>query len=183
MLRDIIRSFRVKELLLLLLLMCILVWVHGLGMVTMLALWCICFIFVVPFDYYKGRLLPGILLFTFLYSAFGLMNGFMTIPKLIGLILPMALFYILGRFLVIRIRKPIHLILLLILLLICYQLEVYTSFLDSYFSGNSPMSDKRVFYLGGDENRALTATLVGLNISVSMVGLSSFIILFFCVLW
>jgi hypothetical protein len=105
------------------------------------------------------------------------MNGFMTIPKLIGLILPMLLFYILGRFLVIRIRKPIHLILLLILLLICYQLEVYTSFLDNYFSGNAPMSDKRVFYLGGDENRVLTATLVGLNISVSMVGLSSFIIL------
>lgn len=177
MLRDIIRSFRVKELLLLLLLMCILVWVHGLGMVTMLALWCICFIFVVPFDYYKGKLLPGILLFTFLYSAFGLMNGFMTIPKLIGLILPMALFYILGRFLVIRIRKPIHLILLLILLLICYQLEVYTSFLDNYFSGFYSMNNQRVFYLGGDENRALTATLVGLNISVSMVGLSSFIIL------
>ncbi len=177
MIKDIIKSFKIKELLLLLLLMCILIWVHGLGMVTMLALWCICFIFVVPFDYYKGKLLPGILLFTFLYSAFGFMNGFMTIPKLIGLILPMALFYILGRFLVIRIRKPIHLILLLILLLICYQLEVYTSFLDNYLSGNAPMSDKRVFYLGGDENRVLTATLVGLNISVSMVGLSSFIIL------
>ena len=177
MIKDIIKSFKIKELLLLLLLMCILIWVHGLGMVTMLALWCIFFIFVVPFEYYKGKLLPGILLFTFLYSAFGLMNGFMTIPKLIGLILPMVLFYILGRFLVIRIRKPIHLILLLILLLICYQLEVYTSFLDGYFSGFDSMNNQRVFYLGGDENRALTATLVGLNISVSMVGLSSFIIL------
>jgi hypothetical protein len=177
MIKDIIKSFKIKELLLLLLLMCILIWVHGLGMVTMLALWCIFFIFVVPFEYYKGKLFPGILLFTFLYSAFGLMNGFMTIPKLIGLILPMALFYILGRFLVIRIRKPIHLILLLILLLICYQLEVYTSFLDNYFSGFYSMNNQRVFYLGGDENRALTATLVGLNISVSMVGLSSFIIL------
>lgn len=177
MIKDIIKSFKIKELLLLLLLMCILIWVHGLGMVTMLALWCMFFIFVVPFEYYKGKLFPGILLFTFLYSAFGLMNGFMTIPKLIGLCLPMALFYIMGKFLVIRIRKPIHLILLLILLLICYQFEVYTSFLDSYFNGFYTMNDKRVFYLGGDENRALTATLVGLNISVSMAGLASFIIL------
>ena len=106
MIKDIIKSFKIKELLLLLLLMCILIWVHGLGMVTMLALWCMFFIFVVPFEYYKGKLFPGILLFTFLYSAFGLMNGFMTIPKLIGLCLPMALFYIMGKFLVIRIRKP-----------------------------------------------------------------------------
>lgn len=177
MIKDIVRSFKIKEQLLLLLLMLILIWVHGLGMVTMLAFWCLCFIFIVPFEYYKGKLFPSILLFTFLYSAFGLMNGFMTIPKLIGLCLPMVLFYILGKFLVIRIRKPIHLILLLMLLLICYQLEVYTSFLDSYFSGHYAMHDTRTFYLGGDESRALTATLVGLNISVSMVGLSAFIIL------
>lgn len=177
MIKDIIRSLKFNEQLLLILMMLILVWVHGLGMVTMLALWCICFIFIVPFEYYKGKLLPGIIFFTFIYSAFGVMSGFMSVPKLVGLSVPMVLFYIMGKLLVVRIQKPIHLILLLVLLLICYQLEVYASFFDSYFNGNYAVTDTRIFYLRGDENRALTATLVGLNISVSMVGLAAFIIL------
>ena len=177
MIKDITRCFKTKELLLLILLLIILAWVHSVGMVTMLVLWCLYFIFIVPFEYYKGKLLGSILLFTFLYSSFGILTGFMTITKLIGLCLPMVLFYIFGKFIVMRVGKPVHIIVLLTVMLICYQLDVYYSFFNSLFTDGFTISDTRIFYLGGDETRALTATLVGLNISVSMVGLSSSIIL------
>lgn len=177
MIKEIVRCFKTKELLLLILLMVILVRVHSLGMVTLLAAWCLFFILAVPFHYYKGRLLPGILIFTFLYGSFGLLSGFMTLSKLIGLCLPLSIFYILGKFIVIRVRKPVHLILLVAILLICYQLDVFCSFLYSLLTEGYTLSNTRIFYLGADENRALTATLVGLNVSVSMVGLSSSVIL------
>lgn len=177
MIRDIIRRLKASELLLLILLMLILVWVHSTGMVTMLALWCMLAIFVIPFDYYKSSLFACILVFTFLYGSFGVLSGFLDISKLIGLCLPMPLFYVSGKLMVVRVVKPINLILILTLLLICYQMEVFTTFLYNILVNGYVINSSRQFFLGGDVNRELTATLVGLNVSVSMIGLSAFIII------
>ena len=177
MFKDIIRHFSKGEIFVLVLLMLILIMNHSNGMITMLAFWCLFFVLVIPVEYYKGRLFVGVIIFTLLYGAFGMMTGFLTLPKLVGLCLPMPLFYVLGKFIVTRIRKPIHLILILTLFLICYQLEVYTSFIYNLINNGYVLSSSREFYLGGDVNRRLTATLVGLNVSVSMVGLSAFIVI------
>lgn len=176
MIKNIIRCFKANELLLLALLMLLLAWNHSTGMVTILTVWCLFFIYAIPSVFYKGRLFIGILLFTFFYSSFGLLTGYMTLTKLIGLCFPMVLLYVLGKFLVVRLNNPMHLMLLLAILLICYQLEVYTSFLSNYIANGYSINSSREFYLGGDSSRKLTATLVGLNISVGMVGLGTAVI-------
>ena len=177
MIKDTIKSFKAKERLLLLLLLLILFCVHRTGMVTMLALWCVMFVVMIPFKYCNGRLLISLVLFTFLYGSIGVFTGFMTVNKLVSLCLPMVLFYGLGKFVVSRIQQPIYLLLLLAILLAFYQFEIFITFLNNLFSEGFILNSSREFYLRGDYSRALSATLAGLNVSVSMVGLSAFIIL------
>jgi hypothetical protein len=177
MIKDTIKSFKAKERLLLLLLLLILFCVHKTGMVTMLALWCMMFIIMIPLKYCNGRLLISLVVFTFLYGSIGVFTGFMTVNKLVSLCLPLVLFYGFGKFIVSRLQHPICLLLLLAILLMSYQFEIFITFLNGLISEGFTINSSREFYLRGDYSRALSATLAGLNVSVSMVGLSAFFIL------
>lgn len=150
---------------------------HQKGFITLVGVWSIYFMTSFSYKRYIDRMSIYIILFAFTYSYIGVYNGFMTIGDVVGQCLPLLPFYLFGSYLKDRVKSESIFSLLLLLILIFYAYEIYYTILYDITETRRVLGASREFYFYGDEDRKLTATLVGLNVSLGMVGFPACIIM------
>ncbi len=147
------------------------------GFITVVTIWSLLVIILLPI--YKYIDLQGVvlLLFSLLYILFGGINGFVSSFHQVVLYLIPIVFYLFGSYIYKYISSEKTFLGLICLMLFLYAFEVYITIIGEVISTGSMVNTSRLFYFHGDQSRQLTATLVGLNVSVGLVGFPMFIIL------
>lgn len=150
---------------------------HRTGFISILSLFCILIVFLVPWNLYIDGLSVLILAFTISFTAIGIVSGFITdIHTMIAYFIPSIFFYCLGRYIVDVIDCKEQLLWLVLVIIALYLFEIYFSIFQSVTSTGNIINTSRLFYFNGNEGRQLTATLVGLGASLGFVGLPMSII-------
>lgn len=146
------------------------------GFITVVTIWSLLVIILLPI--YKYIDLQGVvlLLFSLLYILFGGINGFVSSFHQVVLYLIPIVFYLFGSYIYKYISSEKTFLGLICLMLFLYAFEVYITIIGEVISTGSMVNTSRLFYFHGDQSRQLTATLVGLNVSVGLVGFPMFII-------
>lgn len=145
---------------------------HRTGFITILSIFCILIVFMVPCRLYIDNLAGLLIAFTISFTIIGIASGFITsITTMIAYFIPSIFFYWLGCYIVDVIDCKTQLLCVILFILALYLYEIYFSIFLSVTSTGSIINTSRLFYFGGNEGRQLTATLVGLCASLGFVGL------------
>lgn len=147
------------------------------GFITVATLWSLLLIILLPLHKYIDSQCVVLVLFSILYAIFGKFTGFAgSIHQTILCLLPVA-FYLFGSYIIRYFDSERMLLVFILLMLSLYSFEVYSTIIKEISSTGSIVNTSRLFYFHGDQSRQLTATLVGLNVSVGMIGVPMCIIL------
>lgn len=150
---------------------------HRTGSISLLSLFCVLVMFIVPLHRYIDSIAGLLVVFTIAFTTIGIATGFVaSVPMAIAYFIPSIFFYCLGRYIVDIIDYREQLLWLLLIIIALYLFEIYISVFQTIASSGSIINTSRLFYFRGDEGRQLTATLVGLGVSLGFVGLPMSII-------
>lgn len=148
------------------------------GFITLLSLFCILVSIIIPCKHYIDSLGYLLIAFTFSYTFIGIATGFInTLSSTIANAFPLIFFYCFGRYIQNKLQTKTQFLFFISILITFYSFEIYSSIIQSIISSGNIINTSRQFRFGSDESRALTATLVGLCVSIGFIGLPISLIL------
>lgn len=141
------------------------------GFITLLMLWSIITLFFVSMRKYADKTGLLIIFFSLVYSICGILTGSMvTYVEVLPTALPMFSFYVFGKLVGSEYSNK-QILLFLPIVLFAYSLEIFFTIVLEIIQTGSIFNSSREFYLLGDENRSLTATIVGLRADCGIIGI------------
>lgn len=147
------------------------------GFVSLLSIWLIMTIVFTPFYRYFNFQASLLLVFSFLYVTFGYLTGFISNAQQMILFSSPVIFYLFGADIFRYLKTEKAFLIFVVGMILCYSFEVYYTILQNVIQTGEIINVSRQFYFRGNEARQLTATLVGVNVSLGMIGIPLFFIL------
>ena len=145
---------------------------HQTGFISILSIFCLLVLLIIPLNRYIDILGFLLLAFTGCFTIMGLLGGFISsLSAAIAYFIPTIFFYCFGKYIVDILGSKDQMIVVLLAVVALYSCELYMSTIESVISTGSVVNTSRLFYIDGDEGRKLTATLVGLGVSLGFIGL------------
>lgn len=163
---------RGKNLLLMGLYVLVLYTGHMTGFITIVSLFSILVLLLIPCIRYFDTIGKWIIAFTALYCLIGLITGFFSsFSSLLAFSLPLFPFYCFGSYVQENLKSRQYVLIFILVTVTLYSYEIYSTIIRSIATTGSVINVTRLFYFNGDESRRLTATLVGLGASLGFIGL------------
>lgn len=173
-----IKLLRGKNLLLMGLYALLLYMGHMTGFITIVTLFSILVLLLVPCIRYFDKIGKLIIAFTALYCLIGQLTGFFSdFSTLLALAIPLFPFYCFGSYVQENLKNRQYVLLFILVTVTLYSYEIYSTIIRSIAATGSVINVTREFYFDEDEMRKLTATLVGLGASMGFIGLPMAILL------
>lgn len=145
---------------------------HRTGFISILSIFCLLVLLIIPLKRYVDTIGFLIIAFTGCFTILGLLGGFIgSLSAAIAYFLPSIFFYCFGRYIVDVLENKNQIFIIILAVIALYSCELYISTVESVISTGSLVNTSRLFYIDGDEGRKLTATLVGLGVSLGFIGL------------
>lgn len=145
---------------------------HQTGFISILSIFCLLVLLIIPFNRYIDTLGVLLLAFTGCFTVIGLLSGFVdSLSAAIAYFIPSIFFYCFGKYIVDILESDEQFFVVILAAIALYSYELYMTTIESAISTGSLVNTSRLFYIDGDEGRKLTATLVGLGVSLGFTGL------------
>lgn len=145
---------------------------HQTGFISILSIFCLLVLLIIPFSRYIDTLGFLLLAFTGCFTIMGLIGGFIgSVSAAIAYFIPSIFFYCYGRYIVDILDSKEQIFIVIVAVIVLYSCELYMSAIESVIATGSIVNTSRLFYIDGEETRKLTATLVGLGVSLGFIGL------------
>lgn len=167
-----LKLLRGKNLLLMGLYVLLLYMGHMKGFVTIVSLFSVLVLLLVPCGRYVDAIGKWIIAYTALYCTIGQFTGFFSnFSTLLAFAIPLFPFYCFGSYVQDNLQSRQNVLLFILITVVLYSYEIYSTIIWSIATTGDVINVTRLFYFNGDETRKLTATLVGLGASLGFIGL------------
>lgn len=141
------------------------------GFITLLGIWAIMVLLFIPLKQYIDKTSLLILAFSCLYMVFGVLTkNIKSIIDMLSAALPMLPFYLFGKCIGREFNEKV-LLKYIAFILLSYSLEIFATIILKIVESGQFYNSSREFYLLGDPNRMLSATLVGLRLGCGIIGI------------
>lgn len=145
---------------------------HQTGFISILSIFCLYVLLIIPLNRYIDTLGVLLLAFTGCFTIMGLLGGFVdSLSAVLAYFIPSIFFYCFGKYIVDIFESKEQILVVILAVIVLYSYELYMTTIESVISSGSLVNTSRLFYIDGDEGRKLTATLVGLGVSLGFIGL------------
>ena len=145
---------------------------HMTGFITVVSLFSILVLISIPCGRYLDAMGKWIIAFSAIYCLAGKYTGFISdISSFFALSIPLFFFYCFGSYVQETLTSRKQVLNFMLITLVLYSFEIYSTIIQNIIETRSIVNVARSFYFGGDEARRLTATLVGLGVSLGYAGL------------
>ena len=171
MIGDKLNSIKISYLFLAYFLLILLVVSNRMGFITLLGIWTIMVLLFVPLKQYIDKTSLLIVAFSCIYMVFGILTkSIKSIVDLLSTALPMFPFYLFGKCIGREFNEK-ALLKYMSFILLSYSLEIFATIIIEIIKTGQFYNSSREFYLLGNPDRMLSATLVGLRLGCGIIGL------------
>lgn len=173
----IIKSLTKKDIFLNIFLCLLLFLSNRTGFITILSVWTILILLLIPIKRYLNINLLLLLLYILLYIVGGINTSFLdSFTSVIAYILPVVSFYLFGRYFASQCTNTKMFFLFVFLVLFFYGLEIYLSIIFDILESGNIINKDRNFYFFNNPSRQLSATLVGVQVYPGLIGFPMYFI-------